>query len=168
MVFGSIPSPTKKRGALSSLNPLRQNFLDPRMPCTHAACISIILVLSFRRSVRKAHKPCIFVCCLTGVFTTRTPVVISMNDYANINAYPHYIQCSRARVCLTRPLMGHRQTVQNQTRRHRTRRLIRFLTICFQNVLLKFEYIYISINDINHPITHIYYHTFLFSNQTYV
>ena len=36
--------------------------------------------------------------------------------------------------------MGHRQTVQNQTRLGRMLCLIRFFTICFQNVLLKFEW----------------------------
>ena len=36
-------------------------------------------------------------------------------------------------------LMGRRQTVQNQTRRRRTRRPIRFSTVCLQNVLLKLE-----------------------------
>ena len=35
--------------------------------------------------------------------------------------------------------VGHRQTVQNQIRRGNTRRLIRFSTVCLQNVLLKFE-----------------------------
>ena len=35
--------------------------------------------------------------------------------------------------------MGHRQTVQSQTRRHRTRHLVRFFTVYFKNVLLKFE-----------------------------
>ena len=33
--------------------------------------------------------------------------------------------------------MGHRQTVKNQIRRHRTRGLIRFCSVCLQNVLLE-------------------------------
>ena len=36
-------------------------------------------------------------------------------------------------------LLGHRQMVQNQIRCHRTLRLIRFSSICLQNILLKFE-----------------------------
>ena len=36
--------------------------------------------------------------------------------------------------------VGHRQTVETQTRRHITRRLIRTSTVCLQNVLSKFEY----------------------------
>ena len=36
--------------------------------------------------------------------------------------------------------VGHRQTVQNQIRRHRTWRLIRFCTACIQNILLKYEW----------------------------
>ena len=35
--------------------------------------------------------------------------------------------------------MGHRQTVKNQTKDRRTRRLVRFCTVCLQNVHLKFE-----------------------------
>ena len=35
--------------------------------------------------------------------------------------------------------MGHRQTVQYQIRRRQTRRQIRVVTICLQNVQLKFE-----------------------------
>ena len=37
-------------------------------------------------------------------------------------------------------LMGHRQTAQNQTRRRRSRRLVRFSTVCSQKVLLDMEY----------------------------
>ena len=36
--------------------------------------------------------------------------------------------------------MGHWQTVENQIRHHRMRRLLRFCTVCLQNVLLKFEW----------------------------
>ena len=36
-------------------------------------------------------------------------------------------------------VMGHQQTVKNQIRRCRTLRLIRFYTVCLQNVLLKLE-----------------------------
>ena len=36
--------------------------------------------------------------------------------------------------------IGRRQTVQNQTRRHRTRRLIRISIVCLQNILFKLEY----------------------------
>ena len=35
--------------------------------------------------------------------------------------------------------MGHWQTVKNLIRCHRMQRLIRFLTVCLQNVLLKFR-----------------------------
>ena len=35
--------------------------------------------------------------------------------------------------------VGHRQKVQTQIRRRRTRRLIRIFTICLQNIQLEFE-----------------------------
>ena len=35
--------------------------------------------------------------------------------------------------------VGHRQSVQNQIRRRKTRRLITFSTVCLQKFLLKFE-----------------------------
>ena len=35
--------------------------------------------------------------------------------------------------------VGHRQTVQTQTRRRKTQHLIMVSTVCLQNVLLKFE-----------------------------
>ena len=35
--------------------------------------------------------------------------------------------------------VGHRQTVQNQVRRHKTWRPIRIFTVCYLNVQLKFE-----------------------------
>ena len=35
--------------------------------------------------------------------------------------------------------VGHRQTAQNQIRRHKTRCLIRILYVCLHNVLLKFK-----------------------------
>ena len=35
--------------------------------------------------------------------------------------------------------VGHRQTVETQTRRRRTQCLIRVSTVCLQNVLSKFE-----------------------------
>ena len=35
--------------------------------------------------------------------------------------------------------MGRQQTMLNQIKRHRMRRLIRFSTVCLQNVLLEFE-----------------------------
>ena len=37
-------------------------------------------------------------------------------------------------------IIGHRQTVQNQTRCRRMWRLIRLFTVCLKNVLLKFEH----------------------------
>ena len=38
--------------------------------------------------------------------------------------------------------MGHRQTVKKQIRRRKTRRLIRLITVCFQNILLQVEWLY--------------------------
>ena len=35
------------------------------------------------------------------------------------------------------PLLGHRQTVQTQIRRHRTRRLIKVFTVCLQEYLFE-------------------------------
>ena len=35
--------------------------------------------------------------------------------------------------------VGHQQTVQNQTRRRKKRRLFKFSTVCLQEFLLKFE-----------------------------
>ena len=62
-------------------------------------------------------------------------------DYLKMNAKKK-CQFYRPFIHGTYPIvffMGHKQSVQNQIRRHRRQRLIRFYTLCLQNVLLKFQ-----------------------------
>ena len=46
-------------------------------------------------------------------------------------------------------LVGHRQTVHTQIRRHKKRRLIRVSTVCLHNALLRFEYKKENFNPLN-------------------
>ena len=71
-----------------------------------------------------------FQCCYSVTDIQVPPVPIQPKPQRSFGFNPHKPSVL---------FVGHRQTAQTQIRHRRMQRLIRFSTVCLQNVLLKFE-----------------------------
>ena len=93
--------------------------------CIHALC----LVLAGIRNFAGSPKPSVFDGAISIVPTFYLLAFTSI-PITDLKFNPYKLRIL---------FVGHRQTVQSQTRRRKTRRLIRLSTIWLQTFLLKFE-----------------------------
>ena len=66
----------------------------------------------------------------TNVFSSTLICILTLDYIANMLTYINPLKPSVL-------FVGHRQTLQNQIRRRKTRRLIRFSTVCLKKVSFK-------------------------------